>query len=107
MNTQNNNHIGSIETETEASPKCATRPNGLPSPQGRETDGEGEQRVQKIQDSAPGSARLNRKSSIVNPNPTPRGKVAHLPKIVREQVNQMLDDGVTSRKIAKKLAELG
>src|SRR5437868_6471971 len=37
----------------------------------------------------------------------PNGKVAHLPKIIRDQVNQMLDDGVTFRKIAKKLTELG
>src|SRR5439155_10519975 len=40
-------------------------------------------------------------------SPTPRGKVAHLPKLIRDQVNQMLDDGVTFRKIAKKLADLG
>src|SRR5205085_4922396 len=98
MITKNDNHIGSIETESEASPECATRPNGLPSPQGRETDGEGEQRVQTAQDSAFSSPRLNPAPppfslfSPVNPSsPSPRGKVAHLPKIIREQVNQMLD----------------
>src|SRR5438270_1443304 len=110
MITENNNHIGSIETESEASPKCATRPNPLPSAhlsaiasaaaEGRGTEGEGEQRVQTAQDSAFSSRRVNRKSSIGNIPHRARGKVATLPKVVRIEVNCMLDDGCSYRTIA-------
>ena len=130
MTNKNNNHIGIVETETEA------LTNALPSPhmsaiasataEGRGTEGEGAQRVQTSEDPAFSSARVNRQSGaplerVANtrdfeprtlnfePRPPRRatGKVAHLPKLIRDQVNQMLDDGVTFREIAKKLPDLG
>ena len=59
---------------------------------------------------------VNRKSKIVNApvdwrnpatNREPRGKVAHLPPAIREQVCEWISEGVTLQEIAKNLADLG
>ena len=52
-----------------------------------------------IQDLAP-IAVLKRKRA-------PHGKIAQLPKTLRDQINQMLDDGLTYRKISQKLQASG
>ena len=50
---------------------------------------------------------VNRKSKIENSTRRPTGKVARLPRTVREAVNHMLDDGLTYNEIIAKLDEYG
>jgi len=45
--------------------------------------------------------------SVLKRKRRPHGKIAELPKALRDQINQMLDDGLSYRKIAEKLKASG
>ncbi len=86
---KNENHIRIAEPETNASAEYdnADQPPGI---------------------AQTGPDRVNRKSQIENSsNRSSTGKIARLPAVLRDQVNQWLDDGALFETISDRLAALG
>jgi hypothetical protein len=59
------------------------------------------------QNPIPNSQPPNPLAAMTNPDPTGNGKVARLPKEVRDRINQMMCDGLTYRQIIVALGEAG
>src|SRR5256885_8001390 len=102
MNTQNTNtqnHNGTVENQIGNAPP----PGSTIHPSNHPT-------IKKSIDPVPSTSLpepLFSPLPHVKPPHRPRGKVAGLPKVVRIEVNCMLDDGCSYRAIAAKLQEMG
>src|SRR5882762_9761342 len=90
MKTQNNNHMGVLETETESG--------RLPHPSST---------IHKSIDPPPSPAPFSLPSPVNPPSPRSTGKIASLPAGLRDSVNQWITDGVPFDTISQRLAAFG
>src|SRR5258706_4671832 len=56
-------------------------------------------------DSVPNRSEVPSPAQAVKPHRRPRGKIAHLPRKIREQLNLMLSDGLTYIEVIERLGE--